>query len=103
AERGEDARGPEVRQPAGIFDSVADERLARVLRIAHAVDARAQAEVARGLEEELVQLAVALLVSPVADPHQVAFARNAVERVEDSGVRRFVKRPGALDPSAAEV
>jgi hypothetical protein len=67
------------------------------------MDARAQAEVAHRLDQELAQLLGALVVAPVADPHQVALARLARHRTEEAMIRRLVPGPRTRRPPLAQV
>ena len=86
--RGEHLGRAVVRAPAAVADPRRGERLAGVLRVAHAVHQRAQAEPANRVDQELAQLAVALTVAPVADPHEVADRLDVVERVGTCARRR---------------
>ena len=90
-------------QPAAVLDAGLGERAPRRLRVAHAVDARAQAERPHRLEQELLELGRALVVAPVADPDEVALARDAGLRPEDARVGRLVPGPRAPGPAAGEV
>src|SRR6185437_8247679 len=72
-ESAEDLRDAVIRQPSGILDASACQFAASGFRIAHAIDARLDAQRFYGVKQEFVQLVGALLISPIADPHQVAF------------------------------
>jgi hypothetical protein len=103
AEAGEGLGRPVVGQPPRVLDAGVGQLGARVVGVAHAVHAGAQAEVARRGEQELAQLLGALLVAPVAHPHQVALALRVRQRAEDALVGGLVPRPRARGPPLAQV
>src|SRR3954453_2702723 len=99
-EGGVDAvRGP----PPAVPEAGPGQRLLRVLRVAHSERGGDQPEAAHRLDQELVQLAGALAVPPVADPHHVAPARHTPQWGEGARVLGRVPGPGALSPAALEI
>src|SRR5213083_555658 len=56
----------------------------------------------RRLDQEFLQLAAALVVTPVADPHYVNFAA-AADGLKSLNVGSFVKRPNAAHPESISI
>ena len=98
-------RHVEVGEPARIADPRRRKLSLRHLRVAHTVRRRPQPERRHRLDQELAQLRRALLVAPVADPHQVALPLLLVngEWPEDARIRRLVPDPRAPGPPVREV
>ena len=72
----------------------------RFLGIAHAVDVQRQPGGAGRIEQIAAQFGAALIVAPVADPHQPLTWRVRLVggRVEEAQVRRLVPGPDAIAP-----
>src|SRR5919204_3580370 len=70
-----------------------------MLRIAPATPARREAEPMHRLQQKLPQLLVALAISPVADPHDIA-CFSAWQRMKERRVGGLVPREHAMSPAA---
>src|SRR6185312_448805 len=92
---GEQGRHPEVGYPAAILGPGRSQSARRLRRVAHAIDTRAQAEIAHRLEQILPELPAALAVAPVAHPDEVERLLEPRHGPEHARVRRLMPGPGA--------
>src|SRR3954453_22949607 len=92
-----------VRKPAGIIDSEWGEPRDDLAGIPHPVNARGESESDRWLDQELVELAISLVVAPIADPDEVLVLLDRGQRMEERGVRRFVPGVSAPAPSPTRI
>jgi hypothetical protein len=104
----EDVRHGVVRDPAAVLDAGGGKSRDCRFRVPHAVRRRANAKPTHRLDQEFFQLGGALLVSPVADPDDIAAIRGWCmtgrrERREHARIGRLVPGPGALRPAQLEV
>src|SRR3954468_15896955 len=92
-----------VRKPASIVDSKSTEPINDLAGIPHSVDARGESESHCGLDQELVELAVTLIVAPIADPDEILFLAAAGQRMEQRRIRRFVPGVGPSAPAPCRI
>jgi len=92
-----------VGEPAAPARAVAPQGRARGFGIAHAVNVQRQPGRRRRLEQELLDLGAALVVAPIADPHQALARPLGLRRAEMADVRGFVPDEGARAPAGAGV
>src|SRR6185312_7374835 len=88
-----------VRDPPAVLQVSPREPLERIGRIAHAVDEAAEPQLTGRTDQEFLELARPLPVSPVADPHEVPGPPLEAERLEYARIGRLVPSPGARGPA----
>ena len=99
----EHLRRARIGDPAAVAGAVAPQHGQRLGRIADAVDVEREARFARRREQEVLDLAGALAVAPVADPDEALALALDLRRMEQPNVRRLVPDDDAVAPAPAAV
>src|ERR1700730_14038728 len=101
--RGKGVGNPEVRKVSGKFHARFAQCPPRVLRIAHAVYPGRKPELADRLHQKFPQFCASLVVTPVADPHQIASPRDFRPRSKGSKVGSFVPNERPMPPAPPDI
>jgi hypothetical protein len=94
---------PVIGEPSAIFDPVSRQSLKSRLRVAYSVHDAFKTEALCRLQEEILKFGGSLVVSPVADPDQVAAALAGVLRTEMGDIGPLMPCPGSAGPPSTQI
>src|SRR5262249_22939976 len=90
-----------IRNPTGMLDSCVLQRSQGVRRIAYPVHACPQPERPRRLDQKLGDFPAALVVAPVAHPHEIQGFPHPGQWMKHTRIGRLVPRPGLPGPAVS--
>ena len=96
-------RHAEVRQVPGEFDTGRGQRCPSFRRIAHAMDPRRETHRFRRSDQKLAELGGALLITPIADPHQIAVFSDLRMGMKQVQIGRLVPGEDLATPAVPPI
>src|SRR5438094_2658948 len=99
ARTGENVGHPVIGKPASEIDAAIAQTRTNLVRISDPVNPGLESEPDRRLDQKFAELAVALVIAPVADPDEIDAFAGFTKRMENRPVGRFM--PGEYPPAPA--